>query len=93
MELHTIFLNTKFVFLLTDNRMKIREQIAPCSGEQQQNRDSESPYNQHLTLSLTSNQQLSSGSSASSVSSLSGSDIVSCGVFMFFSFSFARLNY
>ncbi|XP_019346650.2 terminal nucleotidyltransferase 4A isoform X2 [Alligator mississippiensis] len=58
-----------------DNRMKIREQIAPCSGEQQQNRDSESPYNQHLTLSLTSNQQLSSGSSASSVSSLSGSDI------------------
>ncbi|XP_059580436.1 terminal nucleotidyltransferase 4A isoform X7 [Alligator mississippiensis] len=59
-----------------DNRMKIREQIAPCSGEQQQNRDSESPYNQHLTLSLTSNQQLSSGSSASSVSSLSGSDIV-----------------
>uniref|UniRef100_A0A7M4F9N6 Terminal nucleotidyltransferase 4A n=1 Tax=Crocodylus porosus TaxID=8502 RepID=A0A7M4F9N6_CROPO len=58
-----------------DNRMKIREQIAPCNGEQQQNRDSESPYNQHLTLSLTSNQQLSSGSSASSVSSLSGSDI------------------
>uniref|UniRef100_A0A8D0L643 Terminal nucleotidyltransferase 4A n=1 Tax=Sphenodon punctatus TaxID=8508 RepID=A0A8D0L643_SPHPU len=56
-----------------DNRMKTREQIASCNGEQ--NRDSESPYNQGLTLSLTSTQQLSSGSSASSVSSLSGSDI------------------
>ncbi|XP_068787463.1 terminal nucleotidyltransferase 4A isoform X6 [Struthio camelus] len=58
-----------------DNRLKIRDQIAPCNGEQQQNRDSEPPYNQRLALSLASTQQLSSGSSASSVSSLSGSDI------------------
>ncbi|XP_021242446.1 non-canonical poly(A) RNA polymerase PAPD7 isoform X8 [Numida meleagris] len=58
-----------------DNRLKIRDQIAPCNGEQNNNRDSESSYNQRLTLSLTSTQQLSSGSSASSVSSLSGSDI------------------
>ncbi|XP_039379949.1 terminal nucleotidyltransferase 4A isoform X2 [Mauremys reevesii] len=57
-----------------DNRMKVREHITPCSAEQQ-NRGSESPFNQHLALSLTSTQQLSSGSSASSVSSLSGSDI------------------
>ncbi|XP_074801168.1 terminal nucleotidyltransferase 4A isoform X2 [Natator depressus] len=57
-----------------DNRMKIREHIMPCSAEQQ-NRGSESPFNQHFALSLTSTQQLSSGSSASSVSSLSGSDI------------------
>ncbi|XP_064908790.1 terminal nucleotidyltransferase 4A isoform X5 [Columba livia] len=61
--------------LLPDNRLKIRDQIAPCNGEQQQNRDSETSYNQHLALSLASTQQLSSGSSASSVSSLSGSDI------------------
>ncbi|XP_015709856.1 terminal nucleotidyltransferase 4A isoform X6 [Coturnix japonica] len=58
-----------------DNRLKIRDQISPCNGEQNNNRDSESSYNQRLTLSLTSTQQLSSGSSASSVSSLSGSDI------------------
>uniref|UniRef100_A0A8C4VKA0 Terminal nucleotidyltransferase 4A n=1 Tax=Gopherus evgoodei TaxID=1825980 RepID=A0A8C4VKA0_9SAUR len=57
-----------------DNRMKVREHITACSAEQQ-NRGSESPFNQHLALSLTSTQQLSSGSSASSVSSLSGSDI------------------
>ncbi|XP_048695494.1 terminal nucleotidyltransferase 4A isoform X5 [Caretta caretta] len=57
-----------------DNRMKVREHITPCSAEQH-NRGSESPFNQHLALSLTSTQQLSSGSSASSVSSLSGSDI------------------
>ncbi|XP_057284742.1 terminal nucleotidyltransferase 4A isoform X6 [Pezoporus wallicus] len=61
--------------LLPDNRLKIRDQIAPCNGEQQQNRDSEPSYNQRLALSLASTQQLSSGSSASSVSSLSGSDI------------------
>ncbi|XP_053914150.1 terminal nucleotidyltransferase 4A isoform X5 [Cuculus canorus] len=61
--------------LLPDNRLKVRDQIAPCNGEQQQNRDCEPSYNQHLTLSLGSTQQLSSGSSASSVSSLSGSDI------------------
>ncbi|KAJ7419739.1 Non-canonical poly(A) RNA polymerase PAPD7 [Willisornis vidua] len=60
-----------------DNRLKIRDQIALCNGEQQQNRDSEPSYNQHLALSLGSTQQLSSGSSASSVSSLSGSDIES----------------
>ncbi|NWV46592.1 PAPD7 polymerase, partial [Daphoenositta chrysoptera] len=60
-----------------DNRLKIRDQIALCNGEQQQNRDSEPPYNQHLALSLASTQQLSSGSSASSVSSLSSSDIES----------------
>ncbi|XP_064362893.1 terminal nucleotidyltransferase 4A isoform X4 [Dromaius novaehollandiae] len=63
-----------------DNRLKIRDQIAPCSGEQQQNRDSQPPYNQHLALSLASTQQLSSGSSASSVSSLSGSDIQHSGM-------------
>ncbi|KAF2974160.1 hypothetical protein EK904_003119 [Melospiza melodia maxima] len=58
-----------------DNRLKIRDPIALCNGEQQQNRDSEPSYNQHLALSLASTQQLSSGSSASSVSSLSSSDI------------------
>ncbi|NWT34235.1 PAPD7 polymerase, partial [Cardinalis cardinalis] len=60
-----------------DNRLKIRDPIALCNGEQQQNRDSEPSYNQHLALSLASTQQLSSGSSASSVSSLSSSDIES----------------
>lgn len=40
-------------------------------------REPSSPYSQRLTLSLSSPQLLSSGSSASSVSSLSGSDIVS----------------
>ncbi|XP_015709854.1 terminal nucleotidyltransferase 4A isoform X4 [Coturnix japonica] len=63
-----------------DNRLKIRDQISPCNGEQNNNRDSESSYNQRLTLSLTSTQQLSSGSSASSVSSLSGSDIQHTGM-------------
>lgn len=63
-----------------DNRLKIRDQIAPCNGEQNNNRDSESSYNQRLTLSLASTQQLSSGSSASSVSSLSGSDIQHTGM-------------
>ncbi|NXU47897.1 PAPD7 polymerase, partial [Turnix velox] len=58
-----------------DNRLKIRDHISLCNGEQQQTRDSEPSYNQRLTLSLGSTQQLSSGSSASSVSSLSGSDI------------------
>ncbi|XP_040542883.1 terminal nucleotidyltransferase 4A isoform X9 [Gallus gallus] len=66
--------------LLPDNRLKIRDQIAPCNGEQNNNRDSESSYNQRLTLSLASTQQLSSGSSASSVSSLSGSDIQHTGM-------------
>ncbi|XP_065688224.1 terminal nucleotidyltransferase 4A isoform X3 [Patagioenas fasciata] len=63
-----------------DNRLKIRDQIAPCNGEQQQNRDSETSYNQQLALSLASTQQLSSGSSTSSVSSLSGSDIQHSGM-------------
>ncbi|XP_071592810.1 terminal nucleotidyltransferase 4A isoform X2 [Heliangelus exortis] len=63
-----------------DNRLKIRDPIAPCNGEQQQNRDSEPPYNQRLALSLSSTQQLSSGSSASSVSSLSSSDIQHSGM-------------
>lgn len=45
--------------------------------EQPPLRDPEPPYSQRLTLSLPSPQLLSSGSSASSVSSLSGSDIVS----------------
>ncbi|KAM6135254.1 LOW QUALITY PROTEIN: terminal nucleotidyltransferase 4A [Pterocles gutturalis] len=63
-----------------DNRLKIRDQVAPCNGEQQQNRDTEPSYNQRLALSLTSTQQLSSGSSASSVSSLSGSDIQHSGM-------------
>ncbi|XP_072365583.1 terminal nucleotidyltransferase 4A isoform X2 [Scyliorhinus torazame] len=43
-------------------------------GEQQQNRDSESPYSQASPMSLSSPQQLSSASS-SSASSQSGSDI------------------
>ncbi|XP_059711082.1 terminal nucleotidyltransferase 4A isoform X3 [Haemorhous mexicanus] len=63
-----------------DNRLKIRDPIALCNGEQQQNRDSEPSYNQHLALSLASTQQLSSGSSASSVSSLSSSDIQHSGM-------------
>ncbi|XP_076972937.1 terminal nucleotidyltransferase 4A isoform X2 [Tamandua tetradactyla] len=57
-----------------DTRIKIKERIAVCNGEQPQSRDAE-PYSQRLTLSLSSPQLLSSGSSASSVSSLSGSDI------------------
>ena len=70
------------VFLSTDNRIKIKERISPCDGEQPQCRDPEPPYSQRLTLSLPSPQLLSSGSSASSVSSLSGSDIVSVSVFV-----------
>eukprot|EP00074_Homo_sapiens_P064444 XP_011512247.1 non-canonical poly(A) RNA polymerase PAPD7 isoform X2 [Homo sapiens] len=58
-----------------DSRIKIKERIATCNGEQTQNREPESPYGQRLTLSLSSPQLLSSGSSASSVSSLSGSDV------------------
>ncbi|XP_035147685.3 terminal nucleotidyltransferase 4A isoform X1 [Callithrix jacchus] len=58
-----------------DNRIKIKERIATCNGEQTQSREPESPYGQRLTLSLSSPQLLSSGSSASSVSSLSGSDV------------------
>ncbi|KAI1243165.1 hypothetical protein IHE44_0000747 [Lamprotornis superbus] len=66
--------NSKIVL---DNRLKIRDSIALCNGEQQQNRDPDPSYNQHLALSLANTQQLSSGSSASSVSSLSSSDIES----------------
>lgn len=58
-----------------DNRIKIKERIATCNGQQVQSREPSSPYSQRLTLSLSSPQLLSSGSSASSVSSLSGSDI------------------
>ncbi|XP_059550659.1 terminal nucleotidyltransferase 4A isoform X2 [Myotis daubentonii] len=58
-----------------DNRIKIKERINTCDGEQPQRREPEPPYTQHLTLSLPCPQLLSSGSSASSVSSLSGSDI------------------
>uniref|UniRef100_A0A8C0XT02 Terminal nucleotidyltransferase 4A n=1 Tax=Castor canadensis TaxID=51338 RepID=A0A8C0XT02_CASCN len=58
-----------------DNRIKIKERVTTCNGEQTQNREPGSPYSQRLTLSLSSPQLLSSGSSASSVSSLSGSDI------------------
>ncbi|XP_053105008.1 terminal nucleotidyltransferase 4A isoform X2 [Hemicordylus capensis] len=56
-----------------DMQMKEREPISACSVTQ--NRDGESLYNQSLALTFTGTQQLSSGSSASSVSSLSGSDI------------------
>ncbi|XP_069898262.1 terminal nucleotidyltransferase 4A isoform X2 [Dipodomys merriami] len=58
-----------------DNRIKTKERISTCNGEQAQSREPGSPYSQRLTLSLSSPQLLSSGSSASSVSSLSGSDI------------------
>ncbi|KAK2489122.1 hypothetical protein MC885_013386 [Smutsia gigantea] len=51
------------------------ERISVCEGEQPPHADPGSPYSQRLTLSLPSPQLLSSGSSASSVSSLSGSDI------------------
>ncbi|KAF7467979.1 non-canonical poly(A) RNA polymerase PAPD7 [Marmota monax] len=61
--------------LLPDNRIKIKERVTTCNGEQTQSREPGSPYSQRLTLSLSSPQLLSSGSSASSVSSLSGSDI------------------
>uniref|UniRef100_A0A670KAD4 Terminal nucleotidyltransferase 4A n=1 Tax=Podarcis muralis TaxID=64176 RepID=A0A670KAD4_PODMU len=53
--------------------MKGREPISACNVVQ--NGDAESAYSQPLALSFTGTQQLSSGSSASSVSSLSGSDI------------------
>ncbi|GAB5567385.1 terminal nucleotidyltransferase 4A isoform X2 [Prionailurus iriomotensis] len=58
-----------------DDRIKIKERISACDGDQPQRRDPESAYSQRLTLSLPSPQLLSSGSSTSSVSSLSGSDI------------------
>lgn len=68
---------TLLCFPAPDNRIKIKERINTCNGEQMQSREPGSPYSQRLTLSLSSPQLLSSGSSASSVSSLSGSDIVS----------------
>lgn len=61
----------------TDNRIKIAERMGACEGDQPPRRDPESPFGPHLTLSLPGPQLRSSGSSASSVSSLSGSDIVS----------------
>uniref|UniRef100_UPI00398E6583 terminal nucleotidyltransferase 4A isoform X4 n=1 Tax=Pristiophorus japonicus TaxID=55135 RepID=UPI00398E6583 len=58
------------------------EQVDKTAGnvnrEQQQSRDSESPYSQTSPMSLSSPQQLSSASS--SASSLSGSDIARIGV-------------
>lgn len=68
---------TRLRVLSTDNRVKIKERGSACDGEQPPCRDPEPPYSQRLPLSLPSPQLLSSGSSASSVSSLSGSDIVS----------------
>ncbi|XP_070603126.1 terminal nucleotidyltransferase 4A isoform X2 [Erythrolamprus reginae] len=56
-----------------DVQLKARESISSESATQ--NRDAELLYSQPLTLSFTDMQQLSSGSSASSVSSLSGSDV------------------
>ncbi|XP_044298862.1 terminal nucleotidyltransferase 4A isoform X2 [Varanus komodoensis] len=56
-----------------DIQTKEREPISPCSVIQ--NGDAELLYHQPLALSFAGTQQLSSGSSASSVSSLSGSDI------------------
>lgn len=61
----------------TDSRVKVKERGSACDGEQPPRRDPEPPCGPRLPLSLPSPQLLSSGSSASSVSSLSGSDIVS----------------
>ncbi|OWK02220.1 PAPD7 [Cervus elaphus hippelaphus] len=58
-----------------DNRIKIAERMGACEGDQPPRRDPESPFGPRLTLSLPGPQLRSSGSSASSVSSLSGSDI------------------
>ncbi|KAB0349996.1 hypothetical protein FD754_014853, partial [Muntiacus muntjak] len=59
----------------SDNRIKIAERMGTCEGDQPPRRDPESPFGPRLTLSLPGPQLRSSGSSASSVSSLSGSDI------------------
>ncbi|XP_048371876.1 terminal nucleotidyltransferase 4A isoform X2 [Sphaerodactylus townsendi] len=56
-----------------DLQMKKAEPLSPPAGIQ--NQDAELLYSQRLPLSLIGIHQLSSGSSASSVSSLSGSDI------------------
>lgn len=67
------------IYVPPDVQLKEKESISSeCAT---QNREAELLYNQPLTLSFTDMQQLSSGSSASSVSSLSGSDVVS---FIFF---------
>ncbi|XP_029796950.1 terminal nucleotidyltransferase 4A isoform X2 [Suricata suricatta] len=58
-----------------DNRIKVKERVGACDGDPPQRREPEPPCSQRLTLSLPSPQLLSSGSSTSSVSSLSGSDI------------------
>ncbi|XP_055965013.1 LOW QUALITY PROTEIN: terminal nucleotidyltransferase 4A [Sorex fumeus] len=58
-----------------DTRIKIKERGSPCHSDKTQGREPESPSGPRLTLSLPGHQLLSSGSSASSVSSLSGSDI------------------
>ncbi|XP_058034661.1 terminal nucleotidyltransferase 4A isoform X2 [Ahaetulla prasina] len=59
----------------SDLDVQLRERESISSETATQNRDAELLYNQPLTLSFTDMQQLSSGSSASSVSSLSGSDV------------------
>ena len=61
----------------TDNRVKTAERTGACEGGQPPPRDPEPPLGPRLTLPLPGPQLRSSGSSASSVSSLSGSDIVS----------------
>nr|XP_033785633.1 terminal nucleotidyltransferase 4A isoform X2 [Geotrypetes seraphini] len=55
------------------DRISIKELMSRCDEEEKQKTETESPYIQRL--SLPSPQLLSSGSSTSSVSSLSGSDI------------------
>ncbi|XP_020651245.3 terminal nucleotidyltransferase 4A isoform X1 [Pogona vitticeps] len=72
-----------------DNQIKERETVSPCSSIQ--NRDADPLFNQTLTLSLTGTQHLSSGSSASSVSSLSGSDIGASVKASAFAFNFQPL--
>ncbi|ETE60983.1 DNA polymerase sigma, partial [Ophiophagus hannah] len=62
-----------YAYIVLSHALKDRESISSESATQ--NRDAELLYNQPLTLSFTDMQQLSSGSSASSVSSLSGSDV------------------
>ncbi|XP_070213845.1 LOW QUALITY PROTEIN: terminal nucleotidyltransferase 4A [Bos mutus] len=58
-----------------DNRVKTAERMGTCEGDQPPRRDPEPPLGPRLTLPLPGPQLRSSGSSASSVSSLSGSDI------------------
>ncbi|XP_034267689.1 terminal nucleotidyltransferase 4A isoform X3 [Pantherophis guttatus] len=64
----------------SDLDVQLKEKESISSESATQNREAELLYNQPLTLSFTDMQQLSSGSSASSVSSLSGSDVQHNGV-------------